>query len=126
MKTDDKIKTLGPQLLMAYSGKPAQHPSVYQIRNLYALGPSAAASWICRALTTSLRTRKAYFGTMTEVPFAAHGYGAYYFPMSLLDWYHDPEAPLEKGLATLRRCIDEVAKRLVIDPGKTGSRDVEL
>ncbi|KAF8156187.1 hypothetical protein K438DRAFT_1910111 [Mycena galopus ATCC 62051] len=104
MKTDDKIKTLGPQLLMAYSGKPGDTVQF--------------AEYVERNIP--------YFGTMTEVPFAAHSYGAYYFPMSLLDWYHDPEAPLEKGLATLRRCIDEVAKRLVIDPGKTGSRDVEL
>ena len=32
--------------------------------------------------------------------------------------YHDPEASLEEGLATLRRCIDEVSKRLVVSPGK--------
>ncbi|KAJ7768177.1 N-terminal nucleophile aminohydrolase [Mycena olivaceomarginata] len=64
-------------------------------------------------------------GTMTEVPFAAHGYGAY-FALSLLDRYHDPEAPLEEGLATLRRCIDEVSKRLVKSWTRTGSREVEL
>ena len=80
---------------------------LYQIRNLYPLRPSAAASWIRRALATSLRSRKPYsvnlllggydiashdphlywidyLGTMTEVPFAAHGYGAY-FALSLLD-----------------------------------------
>ena len=32
--------------------------------------------------------------------------------------YHDPEATLEEGLNTLRRCIDEVSKRLVVSPGK--------
>ncbi len=32
--------------------------------------------------------------------------------------YHDPEATLEEGLAALRRCVDEVSKRLVVDPGK--------
>lgn len=32
--------------------------------------------------------------------------------------YHDPEASLEEGLATLRRCIDEASKRLVVSPGK--------
>ncbi len=32
--------------------------------------------------------------------------------------YHDPEASLEDGLATLRRCLDEVAKRLVVTPEK--------
>ncbi|KAF7354783.1 Proteasome subunit beta [Mycena sanguinolenta] len=167
MKTDeDKIKTLSPHLLMSYSGEPGdtvqfaeyveRNIRLYQIRNLYALRPSAAASWIRRALATSLRTRKAYavnllvggydtashdphlywidyFGTMTEVPFAAHGYGAY-FALSLLDRYHDPEATLEEGLATLKRCINEVAQRLVIDPGKykvkvvdkDGIREVEV
>ncbi|KAK7061195.1 proteasome subunit beta [Favolaschia claudopus] len=167
MKTDeDKIKTLSPHLLMAYSGEPGdtvqfaefveRNIRLYQIRNLYALRPAAAAAWIRRALANSLRSRKPYgvnllvggydtastdphlywidyFGAMTEVPFAAHGYGAY-FALSLLDRYHDPEASLEEGLAVLRRCIDEVAKRLVIDPGKykvkvvdkDGVREVEL
>ena len=48
--------------------------------------------------------------------------------------YHDPEATLEEGLDTLRRCIDEVSKRLVVSPGKylvkvvdqDGTRVVEL
>lgn len=48
--------------------------------------------------------------------------------------YHDPEASLEEGLATLKRCIDEVSKRLVVSPGsykvkvvdKDGVREVEL
>ena len=80
---------------------------LYQIRNLYPLRPSAAASWIRKAIADSLRSRKPYsvnlllggydtatfephlywmdyLGTMTEVPFAAHGYGAY-FALSLLD-----------------------------------------
>ncbi|KAI0357907.1 N-terminal nucleophile aminohydrolase [Trametes cingulata] len=129
---------------------------LYQIRNTYALRPPSAASWIRRALADSLRSRRPYavnllvggydtsthtphlywvdyLGTMTEVPFAAHGYGAY-FALSLLDRYHDPEAPLEEGLATLRRCLDEVAKRLVVTPekykvkvvDKDGVREVEI
>ena len=80
---------------------------LYQIRNLYALRPSAAASWIRRSLAESLRSRKPYsvnlllggydtashephlywidyLGTMTSVPFGAHGYGSY-FALSLLD-----------------------------------------
>lgn len=167
---------------------------LYQIRNLYPLRPSAAASWIRRSLAESLRSRKPYsvnlllggydtathephlywvdyLGTMTEVPFGAHGYGSY-FALSLLDRcvpfaleiilsyhvletenvttfrdgpcislliqppfrYHDPEASLEEGLATLKRCIDEVSKRLVVSPGnykikvvdKDGVREVTL
>ena len=50
------------------------------------------------------------------------------------DRYHNPEATIEEGLATLKRCIDEVAKRLVVSPGKykvkivdqDGIREVEL
>ncbi|THH05809.1 hypothetical protein EW145_g4533 [Phellinidium pouzarii] len=52
-----------------------------------------------------------YFGTLADVPFAAHGYGSY-FVFGLLDRYHDPNASLEEGLVTLRRCIDELSKRL--------------
>lgn len=82
---------------------------LYQIRNTYALRPSSAASWIRRSLAESLRSRKPYtvnlllggydvttytphlywvdyFGTLVEVPFAAHGYGSY-FALSLLDRY---------------------------------------
>ena len=48
--------------------------------------------------------------------------------------YHNPDASLEEGLATLKRCVDEVAKRLVVSPGKykvkvvdkDGIREVEL
>jgi len=75
-----------------------------------------------------------YLGTLTEVPFASHGYGGY-FALSLLDRYgffidiintefsivpryHNPEGSLEEGLETLKRCIDQVAKRLVVSPDK--------
>ncbi|KAG6869026.1 hypothetical protein C0993_005685 [Termitomyces sp. T159_Od127] len=187
MKTDeDKIKTLSPHLLMAYSGEPGtpivrthahtttrtdtarpgdtvqfaeyveRNIRLYQIRNLYPLRPAAAASWIRRSLAESLRSRKPYtvnlllggydaaaarpqlywvdyLGTMAEVPFAAHGYGSY-FALSLLDRYHDPQATLEEGMATLKRCIEEVEKRLVVAPGKykvkvvdkDGVREAEL
>lgn len=133
MKTDeDKIKALSPHLLMAYSGEPGpsdpfflsltnidlgdtvqfaeyveRNIRLYQIRNTYALRPSAAASWVRRSLADSLRSRNPYsvnvllggydtathtphlywvdyLGTMTEVPFGAHGYGSY-FALSLLD-----------------------------------------
>jgi len=127
-----------------------------QIRNTYPLPPPSAASWIRRELADSLRSRSPYavnllvagydlpthepklywidyLGTMATIPFAAHGYGSY-FALSLLDKYHDPEATVEEGLATLRRCIDEVSKRLVVTPGKfkvkivdkNGVREVEL
>ncbi|KAN0094822.1 Nucleophile aminohydrolase [Tylopilus felleus] len=182
----DKIKELSSHLLMAYSGEPGpsnaytrhvdrfpfssssagdtiqfaeyveRNIRLYQIRNLYPLRPSAAASWIRRSLAESLRSRHPYavnlliggydladhkptlywvdyLGTVVEVPFAAHGYGSY-FALSLLDRYHNPEATLEEGLETLRRCINEVSKRLVVSPDKykvkvvdkDGVREVEL
>ncbi|KAF8547204.1 20S proteasome subunit [Imleria badia] len=167
MKDDlDKIKELSSHLLMAYSGEPGdtiqfaeyveRNIRLYQIRHLYPLRPSAAASWIRRSLAESLRSRNPYsvnllmggydlaehkptlywidyLGTIVEVPFAAHGYGSY-FALSLLDRYHNPEATLEEGLATLKRCIDEVSKRLVVSPerykvkvvDRDGVREVEL
>ncbi|KAG7091874.1 hypothetical protein E1B28_008275 [Marasmius oreades] len=167
MKIDeDKIKTLSSHLLMAHSGEPGdtiqfaeyveRNIRLFQIRNNYALRPSAAASWIRRSLAQSLRSRHPYavnlllggydtaedqphlywidyLGTSTEVPFGAHGYGSY-FALSLLDRYHDPNATLEEGLATLRRCVDEVSKRLVVSPGKykvkvvdkDGTREIEF
>ena len=48
--------------------------------------------------------------------------------------YHNPEASLEEGLETLKRCLEEVAKRLVVSPGKykvkvvdkDGVREIEI
>jgi hypothetical protein len=93
---------------------------------------------------------------MTEIPFAAHGYGAY-FALSLLDrcvlfeswlWLWKTfltflmgfflkvswSERVEEGLATLKCCTDEVSKRLVVSPGKykvkivdkDGTSEVEL
>ena len=147
--------------------------TLYQIRNTYPLRPSAAAAWIRRSLADSLRSRNPYsvnllvagydpsvhepslywidyLGTLTQVPFAAHGYGAY-FVLSLLDKlvvplhmhtyslstvvrYHNPDASLEEGLAVLKRCVQELAKRLIVSPDKykvkvvdkDGVREVDL
>ncbi|KAH8115707.1 20S proteasome subunit [Phellopilus nigrolimitatus] len=178
MKSDeDKTKTLGPHLVMTYSGEPGdtvhfaeyaeRNLRLHQIRHHHELRPSSAASWIRRALADSIRSRSPYavnllvggfdtsaaailegqedmggipklywidyLGTMAEVPFAAHGYGAY-FALGLLDRYHDPNASLEEGLVTLKRCIDEVQKRLVVGGSnykvkvvdKDGVRDVSF
>ena len=48
--------------------------------------------------------------------------------------YHNPEGSLEEGLDTLRRCISEVEKRLIVGLGKfkvkvvdkDGCREVDL
>ncbi|KIP09768.1 hypothetical protein PHLGIDRAFT_18526 [Phlebiopsis gigantea 11061_1 CR5-6] len=129
---------------------------LYQIRNSLPLRPPSAASWVRKTLAQSLRSRSPYsvnlllggydtsdytphlywldyLGTLVEVPFAAHGYGSY-FALSLLDRYHDPEASLEEGIETLKRCIAEISKRLVVSPerfkvkvvDKDGVREIEL
>jgi len=126
------------------------------IRNIHELRPASSAAWIRRSLADSIRSRHPYavnillggydvatetpklywidyLGTMVEVPFAAHGYGSY-FALSLLDRYHNPEAPLEEGVEALKRCIAEVQQRLVLNLGsfkakvvdKDGVRDIEL
>lgn len=55
-----------------------------------------------------------YLGTLAEVPFAAHGYAAM-FTMGLLDRYHRPDMSLDEGLDLLRRCINELKRRFIVD-----------
>ncbi|KAG8956933.1 Proteasome subunit beta type-4 [Tulasnella sp. 419] len=71
MKSDeDKIKTVSPHLLMAYSGEPGdtvqfaeyveRNLRLQHIRNIHELRPSASASWIRRSLADSIRSRHPY------------------------------------------------------------------
>lgn len=74
-----------------------------------------------------------YLGTLATVPFAAHGYGAF-FAMSTLDRYHRPDMSLEEGLDLLRRCINELKQRFIVDLStftvrvidREGARTVQL
>ena len=62
----------------------------------------------------------------------SHRYSKHFYQLPCR--YHNPEASVEEGLATLKRCVDEVAKRLIVSPGKykvkivdkDGIREVEL
>ncbi|ORY84133.1 nucleophile aminohydrolase [Leucosporidium creatinivorum] len=129
---------------------------LYQIRNHLPLRPSSAASWTRNQLATSLRSRKPYsvnlllggfdptnttpelywidyLGTLGVVPYAAHGYGAY-FALSTMDRWHKPDMNLEEGLDLLRKCVDELEKRFIVNLGeftvrvadKDGVRQVNL
>jgi len=126
------------------------------MRNVHELRPQSSAAWVRGALAKSIRSRRPYsvnillggydeasstphlywidyLGTMAEVPYAAHGYGAY-FALSTLDRYHDPEATLEEGLKVLKRCIVEITNRMAIGSGefkvrvvdREGAREVDL
>ena len=101
------------------------------------LRPSSAASWTRLQLANSLRSRKPYsvnlllggfdptngqaelfwidyLGTLGTVPYAAHGYGAY-FALSTMDRWHKPDMDLEEGMEVLRKCVDELEKRFIVN-----------
>ncbi|CAH7667685.1 20S proteasome subunit beta 4 [Phakopsora pachyrhizi] len=129
---------------------------LYGIRNHIELLPHEAASWTRNQLASSLRSRNAYsvnlllggydqadkvpllywidyLGTMAKVPYAAHGYGAY-FCLSTMDRFHSPEMDLTEGLSLLKRCIDELSTRFIVNMGtfkirvadKDGVREIKL
>ncbi|CAJ0907203.1 6636_t:CDS:2 [Entrophospora sp. SA101] len=111
----------------------------YGIKNGIELTPKAAANFTRRELATSIRSRKPYavnlliagfditsskpdlywidyFGTSTSVPFAAHGYGSYYC-LSILDRYHHSELTLEEAKLLIKKCIDELKTRFIVNLG---------
>ncbi|SCZ88125.1 BZ3500_MvSof-1268-A1-R1_Chr2-1g04205 [Microbotryum saponariae] len=129
---------------------------LYQIRNHIPLRPASAASWTRNQLAASIRSRKPYavqlllggfdpttsspelfwidlYGTLGTVPYAAHGYGAY-FSLSTMDRWHSPDMDLAQGLDLLRKCVDELEKRFIVNLGtftvrvadKDGVRQVDL
>ncbi|WFD00677.1 proteasome endopeptidase complex [Malassezia yamatoensis] len=120
---------------------------LYTIRNNIQLRPRAAAAWIRTQIAESLRSRKPYqvnmllggydapsstpelywldyLGTLVQVPYAAQGYAAY-LTTSTMDRYHRPDMSLDQGLDLLKRCIDELQKRLVIDVGSFTVRVID-
>ncbi|KAF9897898.1 Proteasome subunit beta type-4 [Lobosporangium transversale] len=110
---------------------------LYGIRNGIELSPKAVASFARRELADSLRSRKPYsvnlliggydvktnkpslywldhLASSAEVPFAAHGYGAYYC-LSLLDRYHREDITEEEGVKLLQKCIQELRSRMILN-----------
>lgn len=65
-----------------------------------------------------------YLGTLADVPFGAHGYGAF-FTMGTMDRWHRPDLNLEEALDLLRKCISEVRKRFLVDVGNWTVRVVD-
>lgn len=55
-----------------------------------------------------------YLGTNVELPYAAHGYAAFY-AMSLLDHHYRPDYTTEDGLKLLKLCINELETRMPVD-----------
>lgn len=55
-----------------------------------------------------------HLASLAEVPFAAHGYGAYYC-LSLLDRYHRPDISEEEGIKLMQKCIGELRSRMILN-----------
>lgn len=112
---------------------------LYSIRQNYELSPKATASFIRKELATSLRSRKPYqvnllvggvdvsndankaslhyidyIGTHAELPYAAHGYAAFY-ALSLLDRHYKEDLSVEEGIELLKKCNKELGTRMPID-----------
>ena len=58
-----------------------------------------------------------YLGTMTEVDKAGHGYAGY-FVSSILDNYWDIEMDIQTGIEVIKKCIQELKTRFVINNPK--------
>lgn len=111
---------------------------LYSMReNDIELSPKATASFVRNQLATSIRSRKPYqvnvliggydektneatlnyidyLGTQVSLPYAAHGYAAFYC-MSLLDRHYRKDMSLDEGLDLLKLCIKELETRMPID-----------
>lgn len=48
------------------------------------------------------------------MPYAAQGYGSY-FCLSIMDKYHKPDLSLDEAKALMKKCIDELATRFIIN-----------
>lgn len=55
-----------------------------------------------------------YIGTRCDLPYAAHGYAAFY-TMSLLDHHYREDISLDDGLKLLKLCEEELNKRMPMD-----------
>ncbi|CAG8487040.1 8075_t:CDS:2 [Ambispora gerdemannii] len=109
----------------------------YEIKNGIELSPQAAAKFTRRQVAESLRSRQPYsvnlliagydvkteasqlywidyLGSLIEIPFAAHGYGAYYVT-SVLDRYYYPQISLDEAKVLIKKCIDELKTRFFIN-----------
>lgn len=105
------------------------------LRDGYDMKSNEISSFIRHELATSLRSRKPYqvqvlvagfddgkgflsmidyLGTRCDLPYAAHGYAAFY-TMSLLDHHYKDTLSLEEGMKLLKMCDDELTKRMPMD-----------
>ncbi|CDK25524.1 unnamed protein product [Kuraishia capsulata CBS 1993] len=110
---------------------------LHGMREQVDLRPKAIASFVRGQLAKSLRSRKPfqvnvllagfdettnlpnlsmidYLGTRVDLPYAAHGYAAFY-TMSLLDHHYRSNMSVDDGLRILKMCSKELSTRMPID-----------
>ncbi|KAK1805170.1 hypothetical protein P4O66_019517 [Electrophorus voltai] len=109
---------------------------LYKMRNGYELSPEAAANFTRKNLADYLRSRTPYhvnlllagyddtegpalyymdyLGALVKAPFAAHGYGAF-LTLSILDRYYKPGLTSDEAVDLLKRCIEELNKRFILN-----------
>lgn len=110
---------------------------LYEMRNGYPMSTTAIASFTRTELAQSLRSRSPYqtniliggyddtnskptlnwidyLASNVKLPYAAHGYAAYYI-ISLLDRHWVPDLTVDQGLELLRKCVAELRLRMPID-----------
>lgn len=109
---------------------------LFGLREGYEMQSAEIASFVRHTLATSLRSRKPYqvqtlvagvqssgegflsmidyLGTRCDLPYAAHGYAAFY-TMSLLDRHYRDDISYEEGLKLVKLCEEELARRMPMD-----------
>ncbi|KAF7730537.1 Proteasome subunit beta type-4 [Apophysomyces ossiformis] len=129
---------------------------LYSIRNGIELSPKSVATFTRRELADSLRSRHPYavnmliggydtktkqpelywvdyLGAMTRLPYGCQGYGAY-FCTSLMDRFHRADMDLEEAKDLMRKCIQELKTRFIVNMptfkvrlvNETGVSEIEL
>jgi len=107
---------------------------LYRHKNNVQLGCRAAANWTRNALAHMLRRNPHqvdmiiagyddegpqlyfldYLSSLNSLNKAAHGYGAY-FALSIMDRYWKPDITEAEGLEVIRKCIQEMKTRFIIN-----------
>jgi len=129
--------------------------NLYRFKNDRPLSTHGAAHFLRHELATALRSRNPYqtnlllagyeqdtgpelyfidyLSSMQKVPYGAHGYGSY-FVLSILDKYFKKGMTVNEGLGVLKKCINEIQNRLLLNTpqfivkivDKNGAREIAL
>ncbi|KAF9341169.1 Proteasome subunit beta type-4 [Linnemannia elongata] len=128
---ENKSRELNPHTLMLFSGEPGdgvhfseyieRNIKLYGIRNGIELSPRAKPYSVNLLIAGfDVKTNKPslywldHLASLADVPFAAHGYGAYYC-LSLLDRYHREDITEEEGIKLLQKCVGELRSRMILN-----------